>query len=257
MTKPIEEFIGKVIQGDCLEVMKTMPDNSVDLIVTSPPYNLDIKYDNYDDNKSLEKYYLWCNEWIKESYRILKIGGRFCLEIGCFQSAKQEPTYSTFTQLFIRNGFIFREFVIWNKNQIPKRTAWGSWLSPSNPRILPPFEMIINFHKVSPKLLHKGETDLTKEEFINYTNGIWIIAPEKNEHPAPYPNELVKRCLKMNTYRNDVVLDPFAGSGTTAVASQILGRRWIGIEISPEYCEIARKRLKTSVEQQKLEANKK
>ena len=242
----IEEFVNKIIQGDCLEVMKNIPYDSVDLIITSPPYNLNIKYKNYNDNINLEEYYDWCKLWIKESYRTLKNGGRFCLQIGSFNSKKQEPTYSSFTNLFRKEGFIFREFVIWNKNQISKRTAWGSWMSPSNPRIIPPFEMIINFHKVSPKLLNKGETDLTMKEFINWTNGIWTIAPEhakKMNHPAPFPKELVKRCIKLHTWKDSIIMDIFNGSGTTTKVAKILGRKFIGIDISEKYCDIARKRL--------------
>lgn len=239
--------INKVYQMDCIEGLKQMSDNSVDLIVTSPPYNLNISYKEHNDSMDLRKYYEWCSLWIKESYRVLKDGGRFCLQIGCFQSANREATYSTFTQLFLKEGFIFREFVIWNKNQISKRTAWGSWLSPSNPRILPPFEMIINFHKGSASLTTKGETDLTKKEFIDWTNGIWVIATasaKELNHPAPFPDELVKRCVKLHSWKGSLIVDIFNGSGTTTKVCKMLNRNFIGFDITKEYCEIAEKRLK-------------
>jgi site-specific DNA-methyltransferase (adenine-specific) len=238
--------INKIYNSDCVLGLKEIEDKSVDLIVTSPPYNLNIEYAEYNDSVGLDKYYEWCNEWITESFRVLKDGGRFCLQIGCFQSQFNEPTYSTFTQMFQNVGFTFREFIIWNKNTIPKRTAWGSWKSPSNPRILPPFEMIINFHKNSPKILDRGETDLEREEFINWTNGLWVISPEsakKQGHPAPFPEELAKRCIKMHSFVGSVVLDPFNGCGTTTKVAKQLGRNYIGFEITKEYCDLAELRL--------------
>ena len=238
--------MNEILNCDCIEGFKKIEDNSVDLILTSPPYNLNISYKDYDDKRPLQSYYNWCQEWISESYRVLKPGGRFCLQIGSFQPSLNEPTYSKFTQISQNVGFIFREFIIWNKNQIPKRTAWGSWKSPSNPRISPPFEMIINFHKESPKILYKGETDLTKEEFIQWTNGLWVIGPEsakRVKHPAPFPQELAKRCIKMHTWVGGLVLDPFNGSGTTTKVAKELNRNYIGFDITKEYCDIAKERL--------------
>lgn len=231
---------------DCNKGLKLMEENSVDLILTSPPYNLNIKYADYDDNKSLDVYFDWCKIWINECYRVLKDGGRFCLQIGCFQPSLNAPTYATFTNICQEAGFTFREFIIWNKNQIPARTAWGSWLSPSNPRISPPFEMIINFHKNSPKIINKGETDLEKQEFVKWTNGLWTIAPERAKkvgHPAPFPEDLAKRCIKMHSYIGAIVLDPFNGSGTTCKVANDLRRKWIGFDITKEYCELAIKRI--------------
>ena len=239
-------MFNRIHNEDCIVGLKSLPENSVDLIITSPPYNLNISYQDHKDDMSLDSYYDWCQIWIKECFRVLKDGGRFCLQIGCFQPQLNEPSYSTFTKLFQDVGFTFREFIIWNKNQIPKRTAWGSWMSPSNPRILPPFEMIINFHKGSPKIIQKGETDLTKEEFIQWTNGLWVIAPEsakKRNHPAPFPEELAYRCIKMHSYIGSVVLDPFNGSGTTTSVAKRLGRSYIGFDITSEYCKLAEDRL--------------
>ena len=239
-------MFNRIHNEDCIVGLKSLPENSVDLIITSPPYNLNISYQDHKDDMSLDSYYDWCQIWIKECFRVLKDGGRFCLQIGCFQPQLNEPSYSTFTKLFQDAGFTFREFIIWNKNQIPKRTAWGSWMSPSNPRILPPFEMIINFHKGSPKIIQKGETDLTKEEFIQWTNGLWVIAPEsakKRNHPAPFPEELAYRCIKMHSYIGSVVLDPFNGSGTTTSVAKRLGRSYIGFDITSEYCKLAEDRL--------------
>lgn len=106
--------------------------------------------------------------------------------------------------------------------------------------------MIINFHKESPKILEKGETDLTKEEFVKWTNGLWVIAPEsakKRNHSAPFPEELATRCIKMHSYIGGVVLDPFNGSGTTTYVSKKLGRKYIGFDITENYCQLAEDRL--------------
>lgn len=238
--------VNKIYNEDCIEGMKKLPSNSVDLVLTSPPYNLSIEYAEHNDSMDLKNYYEWCEQWLSECFRVLKNGGRFCLQIGCFQSNLNEPTYSTFTEICKSVGFTFREFIIWNKNTIPKRTAWGSWKSPSNPRISPPFEMIINFHKGSPKIIEKGDTDLTKEEFVQWTNGLWVIAPEsakKRNHPAPFPEELAKRCIKMHSYIGAVVLDPFNGSGTTTSVANKLGRKFIGYDITVDYCQLAENRI--------------
>ena len=231
---------------DCIEGMKLIEENSIDLILTSPPYNLNIEYKDYQDKQPIDVYFEWCKDWIEQCYRILKPGGRFCLQIGCFQPSINSPTYAHFTDISTQVGFIFREFIIWNKNQISKRTAWGSWLSPSNPRILPPFEMIINFHKESPKIINRGETDLERQEFIDWTNGLWVIAPEsakKIGHPAPFPEELAKRCIKIQSFIDAIVLDPFNGAGTTCKVADELRRKWIGFDITQEYCEISIKRI--------------
>jgi len=232
--------------GDCIKIMKHIPDNKIDLTITSPIYNLNIKYGkNIDDKKPIENYYNWCSKWIKELYRITKVGGRFCLQIGCFQPSINEPSYASFTNICQKHGFIFRDFIIWNKNNISNRTAWGSWKSPSNPRILPPFEMIINFHKEKPKIQHKGISDISSEEFIKWTNGLWNIKPEsaKNiNHPAPYPIDIPIRCIKLNSYIEDIVFDPFLGSGTTLLACRYTNRIGLGCEINSKYENLIKNR---------------
>ena len=138
--------------------------------------------------------------------------------------------------------------IIWNKNQVGSRTAWGSFQSPSSPSFPTPFEHILVFAKGNKKLQWKGETDLTKEEFIKWSLARWDMKPETKKigHPAPFPIELATRCIKMFTWKNSLVYDPFMGSGTTAIACKQLDRQYIGSEISKEYCKLSEERIANS-----------
>lgn len=154
---------------------------------------------------------------------------------------------SIFYNCLEKAGFKYRTKIVWNKNQITSRTAWGSFKSPSNPNILSPFEYILVFYKDSPKKEgDKSKIDITKEEFIEWTNGIWSIGCESKKrvnHPAPYPEELCRRLIKFFSYVDDVILDPFMGSGTTAVACVNTNRRYIGFELDKNYFKIICDRL--------------
>jgi site-specific DNA-methyltransferase (adenine-specific) len=138
--------------------------------------------------------------------------------------------------------------IIWNKSQVGNRTAWGSFKSPSSPSFPTPFEYILVFYKKSKKLQHKGEIDIEKQEFIDWSLSIWNFAPEtqmkKYGHPAMFPEELPKRLIKLFSYKKDVILDPFMGVGTTGVIAKRLGREFIGIEIDKQYFNIAKERIK-------------
>lgn len=166
-------------------------------------------------------------------------------DIGALKDGSKVSLDSIYYLLLRKCGFYFRTKIVWNKNTITSRTAWGSFNSPSNPNILPPFEYIVVVYKGTPRK-EGGETDLTKEEFIQWTNGLWNITPESKKkigHPAPYPVELCVRLIKMFSYVGDTVLDPFTGSGTTGVACKQLNREFIGIEQSAEYCALANRRI--------------
>jgi site-specific DNA-methyltransferase (adenine-specific) len=235
----------KIIQGDCLEVMKTMPDNCIDLVVTSPPYNVGIKYQNTNDEKEWAEYGLQMLKTLKEMFRIIRDGGRVCWNIPSFSS--RQNLYEIFLNLFRLNGFLQYAEIIWNKKQISSRTAWGSFQSASEPNILPSHEYILIFYKGS-KNHGKGQNDITKEEFIKWTDGMWEFTPETNsKHPAPYPETLAKRCIKMFSYVGETILDPFVGSGTTARACKDLRRNYIGIDISKEYVDMSNQRLAQEV----------
>lgn len=244
-----------IYNEDCLTGIQKLENNSIDLVITSPPYNVDLgnnkynknPYNLYNDNKEHTDYIAWLKELFNiYIYPKLKSGGRVCINIGDGKNGAV-PTSSDIIQ-FMKELYIPMTHIIWDKSQVGNRTAWGSFNSPSSPSFPTPFEHILVFCKESKKLQYKGESDLEKEEFIQWSNPLWRFTPEtkmkKIGHPAMFPVELAKRCLKMFSYKDAVVLDPFMGSGTTAIACKKYDRHYIGFEISPEYCEIAKNRLK-------------
>jgi len=236
----------KVICGDCIKIMPELEDESIDLIVTSPPYNIGMEYDNYADKISWEKYYEWCGEWLKEIYRILKKDGRFCLNhyLSCGQSDNRSAPILELNTIARKIGFKHNSLPIWTDRTVIKRTAWGSWLSASAPYIQCPFEGILILFKNKWKKEKKGISTINKEDFIMATLGIWNIPTDKLRlTPATFPERLAELCINLLSYKDDMVLDPFAGSGTTGVVAKKLGRRYILIEQSQKYVDIINKRL--------------
>jgi len=226
-----------------------MEDESVDIVLTSPPYNYGMGYDTHDDDGDIDEYLEKIFAVFVECKRVLKSGGRLIINIQ--PNYKQYfPTHHKITQRMISEGMIWRGEIIWLKNNLKKLTAWGSWKSPSCPYLSYPFEFIEVFSKDTLK--HPGNKeniDITKDEFIKYVNGHWSIAPETKMkdygHPAMFPEELVERCLKLFSYRGDVVLDPFNGAGTTTFVAHKLERNYIGIDMSETYCKVAQERIDT------------
>jgi site-specific DNA-methyltransferase (adenine-specific) len=270
MENNIEQFVSKIINGDCVEVMKTFPEGSVDLICTSPPYSVGIQYDVYDDNTSIDEYLIFSKKWLSEAYKVLKDDGRICVNIPLEVNLKD------------RGGRIFLVSEIWNimkeigfnwfgiidlEEKSPHRsktTAWGSWMSASQPYLYNPKECIILAYKNSPKKLVKGQAqwlgtpvvqedgktkmtylDEDKKEFMELVYGQWsYFADTKTLTKATFSMDIPTKAIKILTYKNDVVLDPFCGSATTMVAAEILDRRWIGIELSKKYTQIGLQRVK-------------
>ena len=242
--------MNQIICSDALTALRTMEDNSVDLVLTSPPYNFNMNYDEHNDKSESSDYLSTLITIFNECIRVLKSGGRLIINI---QPNYKEyyPTHHAITSAMIDSGLIWRGEILWLKNNLKKLTAWGSWKSPSCPYLSYPFEFIEVFSKETLKHLgDKENIDITKDEFIEYVNGHWSIAPEtrmkKFDHPAMFPEELVKRCIKLFSYKNDLVLDPFNGAGTTTFVANLLERRYIGIDISETYCEVARERISST-----------
>ena len=240
----------QILCGDRIEVMNNLLANSVHLIVTSPPYNVGIEYDNHDDTMPYDEYLDFLNETWIACERILIDGGRIAINIPSITHEKSyQPLFSDVIQQMKKIGFVMRCDILWYKEVCSSRTAWGSWQSPSNPYIVQPYEFILVFSKGTKKLKgNKEDIDITKEEFIQYSNGFWNICPESANqigHPAPFPQELAYRLIKFYSYKGNVILDPFNGSGTTCVVAYKTGRHCIGIDKSEKYNEIAVKRLKT------------
>ena len=243
------DFLDQIICGDCLEVMSQIPDGTVHLAITSPPYNLGISYDNHDDNLAYETYLEWMKKvWI-ETKRVLVSGGRFALNIAPTSIKNLRPIHHDFSNQLRKIGMTMRTEIIWYKQTMGRRTAWGSWKSPSNPHIVPSWEYVLVFCKDSWTLDgNKKDRDITNDEFMRFSDGFWYIPPESQRrgHPTPFPELLIYRLIKFYTYKGNVVLDMFGGTGTVAVVAQKTGRHFIHIDISSKYCEIAGQRLETA-----------
>ena len=268
----------KIINGDCVKVMASLPESCVDLIVTSPPYNVGIDYDSHDDRQSMEDYWQFTKDWLSESYRILKDDGRIAVnipyEVNVQDRGGRILFMSEFYQIMKNLGFKFFGLVDLNE-QSPHRsktTAWGSWMSPSAPYIYNPKECVIlgykknHIKKVKGEPQWKGElVDLEQEdgtikqkmmyqeedkkEFMSLVYGQWeYFADTKQQTKATFSMDIPMKAIKILTYRNDIVLDPFTGSGTSLVAAEVSGRRWLGIELSENYTKVAKDRVQHFVD---------
>ena len=240
--------LNNFFHGDRIAIMRTLKRDSVDMIVTSPPYNVGKPYKNHNDLMSYKDYLSFLNDTWKQAKRILKIGGRIAINVPSVTAdGSYQSLFSDVIDQMKKLGFIMRCDIIWNKEHISKRTAWGSWQSPSNPHVVQPYEFILVFSKETKK--HEGakeNIDIKREEFIKYSNAMWHILPEtrlSKNHPAPFPKELVYRLLKFYTYKNDVVLDMFGGSGTVALVAKQTQRNFIYIDNCKEYLEFAKQRV--------------
>lgn len=244
-----KKFVNKIIPDDGGKVLKKLPDNCVDLIFTSPPYNFGVGYDTTEDGIDWNKYFEELFRIFSECIRVLKYGGRIIVDIQPLFS-DYIPSHHILSNFFIQNKLIWKGEILWEKhNYNCKYTAWGSWKSPSSPYLKYTWEFLEIFCKGDLKKPGKKENiDIAADEFKKWVLANWAVAPERNmkkyNHPAMFPEELVKRVLKLFSYRGDVILDPFNGVGTTTVVAKRLGRKYLGIDISKEYCRTAEKRLK-------------
>jgi DNA modification methylase len=225
--------------------MRDVPDNGVALAFTSPPYNVGKEY---DDDMGFEEYLALIRDVGKEVYRVLKPGGRYVINIANLGRKPYIPLHSFFYSLHIKElGFLPMGEIIWQKGKGASGScAWGSWRSAKAPRLRDLHEYLLVFAKQSYARPDKGESTIGRDEFMAATLSIWDIPPESAKrvgHPAPFPVELASRVIQLYSYLDDVVLDPFLGSGTTCVAAKQLGRKYIGFDISKEYCTLARERL--------------
>ena len=277
----IEDVLNQIINGDCVEVMSKLPENSIDLLVTSPPYSVNIKYDVYNDNTTMSEYIDFSKKWLYQAFRVLKDDGRICVNVPYEINLKE------------RGGRVFMVGEVWKimeemgfkwfglidlDEQSPHRsktTAWGSWMSPSQPYIYNPKECVIIAYKNSPNKKVKGQPqwkaemvdmeqedgtvktkavyqEEDKKEFMSLVYGQWeYFADTKQQTKATFSMDIPMKAIKILTYKNDIVLDPFAGSATSMVAAEITGRRWIGIELSENYVKVGRERVQHFVDQNK------
>ncbi len=242
-----EEENAKILCDNILTTSFVKPE-SVDLIVTSPPYNLNIEYTSTDDNLNYEDYLKFTKKWLKKCLDLLKDDGRMCLNIPLDTNKGGHRSIGADITTIAKNvGWKYHSTIVWNEGNISKSSAWGSWLSASSPYVIAPVELIIVLYKGNwKKISGSRKNDITKEEFVSWTNGVWTFKGESKKkigHPAPFPVELPKRCIKLFSYVGDTILDPFMGSGSTVIAAKQLNRNGIGIDKEIQYCELAMHRI--------------
>ena len=229
------------------EKMEELPDNSVHLMVTSPPYNVGKEY---DENLTLNEYREFLKRVWSEVKRVLVPGGRACINIANLGRKPYIPLHAYMIEDMLDLGFLMRGEIIWNKaSSGSPSTAWGTWLSAKNPILRDIHEYILVFSKSSfarDRIENKKST-ISKEEFLEFTKSVWTFSAEpatKVGHPAPFPVELPYRLIQLYTFEKEVILDPFMGSGQTAIAAIKTHRHYIGYETNQEYIELAQRRIK-------------
>jgi site-specific DNA-methyltransferase (adenine-specific) len=271
----------RIIQGDCVVEMGKLPESTVDLVVTSPPYNVGIDYDSHDDRMTMEDYWEFTEQWLSKAFRLLKDDGRIAVnipyEVNVQDRGGRILFMSEFWNIMKKVGFQFYGLVDLDENSPhrSKTTAWGSWMSPSSPYIYNPKECVIlaykkdRIKKVKGEPQWKGElVDLEQEdgtikqkmmyqeedkkEFMSLVYGQWeYFADTRQQTKATFSMDIPMKAIKILTYRNDVILDPFTGSGTSLCAAEISGRRWLGIELSENYTNVAKERVQHFVDKNK------
>jgi len=220
----------------------------IDLIVTSPPYNVGIAYNSNNDELSYNNYLEFSYQWMRNCYNWSNTQARFCLNIPLDKNkGGHRPVGADLTKIAQKAGWKYKTTIIWNEGNISRRTAWGSWKSASSPVVIAPVELIVVLFKENWKKTNGSKVnDITGDEFKNWTQGVWKFNGESKKrigHPAPFPKQLPYRCIKLFSYQNDIVFDPFTGSGTTLLVAQNLKRRAVGVELDSDYCELAKNRI--------------
>lgn len=236
------------------EDMNELPDNSVHLMITSPPYNVTKEYDN---NLNLEEYLVLLKNVWKETYRVLIPGGRACINVANLGRKPYIPLHSYIIKDMLELGFYMRGEIIWNKaSSASPSTAWGSWLSAANPVLRDIHEYILIFSKDTFSHSRNGkESTIAKEEFLEWTKSVWTfpaVSAKSIGHPAPFPEELPHRLIKLYSFKDDIILDPFLGSGTTSLSALKNNRNYVGYDTNEKYIQLADRRTSEYKNQTKL-----
>ena len=244
-----------IITGKAEDVLPTFEDNIIDMIITSPPYNFGRSYDEYGDNINHDEYFHTLNEIWEECYRILKPDGRIAINIMPIFT-ENIPTHHIISQQLRDIGFGWKSEILWEKNNYScPYTCWGSWCSPSAPYLKYSWEFIEVFVKSEYRKSGKKEDiTITPNEFKEFVYAKWSVSPEhmmkKFNHPAMFPEAIPQRLIRLFTYKNDIILDPFNGVGTTTKMAHHESRRYIGIDVSKRYCDVAKMRIRDDIYRQ-------
>ncbi|MCY3749903.1 MAG: site-specific DNA-methyltransferase [Gammaproteobacteria bacterium] len=227
------------------EAMDELPDNSVHLMITSPPYNVSKEY---DEDLSLDEYLALLNAVWRETWRVLVPGGRACVNVANLGRKPYIPLHSYIIEGMQDIGYLMRGEILWNKgSSASSSTAWGSWQSAANPVLRDVHEYILVFSKNSfSRKRGDKENTIKKEEFLEWTKSVWdfpAVSAKKIGHPAPFPEELPHRLIQLYSFEDDVVLDPFAGSGTVCLSALKDHRKFVAYDIDPHYVELAENRI--------------
>jgi len=252
-TEKLTEYVENPISYEYLdqiicktsENMDELPDNSVHLMVTSPPYNVGKEY---DENLTLDEYREFLKRIWTEVKRVLVPGGRACINVANLGRKPYIPLHAFIIEDMISLEFLMRGEIIWNKaSSGSPSTAWGSWLSAKNPTLRDIHEYILIFSNGSYKREDIGrDSTISRDEFLEFTKSVWTFPAESARrvgHPAPFPLELPYRLIQLYTFIEDVILDPFIGSGQSAISAVKTGRHYVGYEINEQYAKLARNRV--------------
>ena len=218
---------------------------SVDLVITSPPYNVDIQYNTHNDRGSYEDYLIFSDTWMRRCHDWLRDDGRFCLNIPLDKNkGGQQSVGADLTTIAKKAGFSYHTTIVWNEGNISRRTAWGSWLSASAPYVISPVELIVVLYKNTWKKTSGSRmSDISRDEFMAWTNGLWTFNGERKTkigHPAPFPVELPLRCMKLFSFVGDTVLDPFMAAGQRLLQHHCATAKGSGSRLIPGIARLHR-----------------
>lgn len=229
------------------EDMRELPDSCVHLMVTSPPYNAGKEY---DQDLKLDEYLAMLRRVWAETLRVLVPGGRACINVANLGRKPYIPLHAFIIHDMLDLGFLMRGEIIWDKAASSSAsTAWGSWRSASNPTLRDVHEYILvfskgNFGRSKPA---GRKNSISKDAFLQNSKSVWTfpaVSAKRIGHPAPFPQELPQRLIELYTFTGEVVLDPFMGSGQTALAALATDRTFVGYETAKSYVKLAEKRIK-------------
>lgn len=240
---PPDEILDRLFCASS-EDMSDIPDDCVALMVTSPPYNVGKEY---DDDLSLGEYLGLLERVLAETVRVLEPGGRVAVNVANLGRKPYLPLNHHVAGILQDLGLLLRGEIVWQKARgAGGSCAWGSWRSAKNPTLRDVHEYVIVASKGAYRRGRIGRDTIGKEEFLEATTSIWMMRPESAKrvgHPAPFPVELPRRLIELYTFEGDLILDPFIGSGTTAVAAVEAGRHFVGYDSDPDYLELALTRI--------------